>query len=138
MGDGALRDKRGLPPRVAGLMRTTFVLLELLDEITRRELRIDRALMAGDQAEVLRLVDGKSSRHLAHDAYIAAERAHGAGSKKAADLFQVYEDLSKGVDVTAEDEDDFDPDVDLAVARMLVEPQRTLEASKPKLAEGRG
>ncbi|CAK0802779.1 unnamed protein product [Prorocentrum cordatum] len=102
--DGALRDKRGLPPPAAGLMRAVVVLLPLLDEVTRRELRIDSAMQNGDQAEAKKLLAGKSDRHLAYEAYLGVLRIEGEGSQKAAECFEIYKSLGAGIDVTAEDE----------------------------------
>lgn len=133
--DGALRDKRGLPPPAAGMMRTVVVLLPLLDEVTRRELRIDSAMQNGDEAEAKRLLAGKSDRHLAYEAYCGVLRIEGEGSEKAAACFEIYKSFGAGIDVTAEDEDAFDPNKDVDVAKMLVSPQRALEGGRMQLQD---
>lgn len=125
--EGARRNKRGLPPRMAGPEILMQVLLPLLDEVTRRNLRINWAKMNGDTAGAAELRAGKSMRHRARDELLEALKSEGENSERVAELRQLFETLSDEVDITV-DVDTSSKDWDFEIARGLAMKRKELSS----------
>lgn len=124
--EGAQRDKRGLPPRVAGEEVLMQVFIPLLDEMARRDLLIYYAKMAGDDAKVSKLRTGRSTRHQVHEEWLAALATDGEGSERAAALRADFEDLSEQVGDITVDKVPYPEEWGMELARILATPRKAL------------
>lgn len=104
-----------LPPRGSGGPALRRALLPLLDEAVRRELLTEAAEAGGDLEEAARLRAGRSRRHRARDAWLAAKSA-GLEPAAVATLRERFEVLTEArADITA-DEGAYPADWDLSEA----------------------
>lgn len=130
--EGARRDKIGLPPRVAGRAVLMQALLPLLDEVTRRDLRIYRAKMLGDDEEVVSLRKERTERHNVYHEWLKIRQEMGSDSAQAAELLKKFDMLTKFTGDVTKEEGSYPEEIDADIARKLAAPRMSLPEGREK------